>query len=146
MYPLQEFLFWISILFILYYSFIFSVIFIKRRKEGNTDIGKDILKIDNEINKELIKLGLEKAPAPSHITYDEEVDKIKKINDEINKINSELTDINKNRLKPYEKKESACYKIQEERAKAKCSADTKEVKESEMSIFQKLMSGVKKDL
>ena len=144
MYPFQEFLFWISIVFIVYYFFIFSVIFIKRSKDQKTLIGKDILKIDSEINKELQKLGLEKAPAPSQPTYDEEVDKIKKINDEINKINAELPDINKNRLKPYEKKDGACYKIQEERTKAKCSADIKEVKDNEMSIYQKLMAGVKK--
>lgn len=147
MYVFQEFLFYISILFILYYSFIFSVIFIKRRKDGKTVIGKDILDIDNEINKELQRLGLEKAPSPAPITYDEEVNKIKKLNDEINKINSELPDINKNRLKPYKKnEEEACYKMQEKRTKAKCSADTKKVKEDEMSVYQKLMDGVKKDL
>ena len=148
MYSFQEFLFWISILFVVYYLFISSIVYIKRHKDGKTWLGKKILNIDNELNKiPYFTPSPSPSPSPSsslslssELKYDKEVDKIKKINDEINKINSSLPEINKNRLKPYKKEESECYKIKEERTKAKCSS------EDSSDMYDKLMNTIKSNI
>lgn len=129
MYPFQEFLFWLSILFILYFTFITTTLFLNRHKDN-----KNL----NIINNELIKLGLEKKPSPSSTSFDSEVENIRNINKQINEINETIPNINKNRLKPYQKNESECYKIKEEKIKQKC------LNNPEMASYQKLMETIKK--
>lgn len=142
MYASQEFLLWLSILFIIYYIFITSVIYVKRNKDDKSGLGKDIIDIDNDINKELVKLGLENpSPSPSPLSeYNEEVKKVKEINDKVNKINKKIPEININRLKPYEK-DGACYKAHEKKVKAKCEQFVNY--NNEMNVFQNLMKGIK---